>query len=37
MTQMKEQIKTPEELNKMEISNRSGAEFRTLYKDPEGT
>ena len=28
---MKEQIKTPEkELNKMEISNRSDAEFKTL-------
>ena len=28
---MKEQIKTPEkELNKMEISNLSGAEFKTL-------
>ena len=31
MAQMKEQIKTPEkELNKMEISNLSGAEFKTL-------
>ena len=31
MAQMKEQIKTPEkELNKMEISNLSDAEFRTL-------
>ena len=31
MTQMKEQIKTPEkELNKMEISNLSDAEFKTL-------
>ena len=31
MTQIKEQIKTPEkELNKMEISNRSDAEFKTL-------
>ena len=31
MTQMKEQIKTPEkELNKMEISNLSDAQFRTL-------
>ena len=30
-TQMKEQIKTPEEeLNKMEISNVSDAEFKTL-------
>ena len=31
MVQMKEQIKTPEkELNKMEISNLSDAEFNTL-------
>ena len=31
MAQMKEQIKTPEkELNKMEISNLSDAEFETL-------
>ena len=31
MAQMKEQIKTPEkELNKMEISNPSDAEFKTL-------
>ena len=31
MAQMKEQIKTPEkELNKMEISNLSDAEFKTL-------
>ena len=31
MAQMKEQIKTPEkELNKMEISNLSGAEFKTV-------
>ena len=31
MAQMKEQIKTPEEeLNKMEISNLSGVEFKTL-------
>ena len=31
MDQMKEQIKTPEkELNEMEISNLSDAEFRTL-------
>ena len=31
MAQMKEQIKTPEkELNKMEISNLSVAEFKTL-------
>ena len=31
MGQMKEQIKTPEkELNKMEISNLSDAEFKTL-------
>ena len=32
MVQMKEQIKTPEkELNKMEISNLSDAEFKTLF------
>ena len=32
MAQMKEQIKTPEkELNKMEISNLSDAESKTLY------
>ena len=31
MVQMKEQNKTPEEeLNKVEISNLSGAEFKTL-------
>ena len=31
MVQMKEQIKTPEkELNKMEISNLSDTEFKTL-------
>ena len=31
MAQMKEQIKTPEkELNKMEISNLSDPEFKTL-------
>ena len=31
MAQMKEQIKTPEkEVNKMEISNLSDAEFKTL-------
>ena len=31
MAQMKEQIKTPEkELNKIEISNLSDAEFKTL-------
>ena len=31
MAQMKEEIKTPEkELNKMEISNLSDAEFKTL-------
>ena len=36
---MKEQIKTPEkELNKMEISNLSDAEFRdTVNKDAQGT
>ena len=39
MAQMKEQIKTTEkELNEMEISNLSGAEFKTLvYKDAVGT
>ena len=39
MAQMKEQIKTPEkELNKMEISNLSDAEFKkTPYKDAQGT
>ena len=32
MAQMKEQIKTPEkELNEMEISNLSNAEFKTLF------
>ena len=32
MSQMKEQIKTPEkELNEMEISNLSDAEFKTLF------
>ena len=32
MAQMKEQIKTPEkELNKMEISNLSDTEFKTLF------
>ena len=32
MVQMKEQNKTPEkELNKMEISNLSDAEFETLF------
>ena len=39
MAQMKEQIKTPEkEINKMEISNLSDAEFKTLagYKDAQG-
>ena len=31
MPQMKEQIRTPEkELNKMEVSNLSDAEFKTL-------
>ena len=34
---MKEQIKTPErQLNKMEISNLSDAEFKTGYKDVQG-
>ena len=39
MAQMKEQNKTPEkELNKMEISNLSDAEFKkTGYKDAQGT
>ena len=33
VAQMKEQIKTPEkELNEMEISNLSDAEFKTLVK-----
>ena len=33
MGQMKEQIKTPQKaLNKMEISNLSDAEFKTLLK-----
>ena len=33
MAQMKEQIKTPEkELNEMELSNLSVAEFKTLVK-----
>ena len=33
MAQMREQIKTPEnELNEMEISNLSNAEFKTLVK-----
>ena len=32
MAQMKEQIKTPEkELNKMEMSNLSDVEFKTLF------
>ena len=32
MVQMKEQIKTPEkELNEMQISNLSDAEFKTLF------
>ena len=32
MAQMKEQIKTPEkELNEMEVSNLSDAEFKTLF------
>ena len=32
MAQMKEQIKTPEkELNNMEMSNLSDAEFKTLF------
>ena len=37
--QMREKNKTPEkELNEMEISTLSGAEFKTLvYKDAQGT
>ena len=36
--QMKEQIKTPEkELSKMENSNLSDAESKTVYKDAQGT
>ena len=32
MAQMKEQVKTPEkELNEVEISNLSDAEFKTLF------
>ena len=35
---MKEHIKTPKkELNKMEISNLSDAEFKTVSKDTQGT
>ena len=35
---MKEQNKTPEkELNNMEINNLSDAEFKTGYKDAQGT
>ena len=30
MAQMKERIKTPEKVNKIEISNLSDAEFKTL-------
>ena len=38
MAQMKEQIKTPEkDLNKMEISILSDAEFKTRFKDVQGT
>ena len=38
MAQMKEQIKTTEkEPNKMEISNLSDAEFKTVYKYAQGT
>ena len=39
LAQMKVQIKTAEkDLNKMEISNLSEAEFKTLfYKDAQGT
>ena len=36
MTQMKEQIETPEkELNKMEVSNLSDAKFKILVKAQE--
>ena len=38
IAQMKEQIKTPEkELKKMEISNQLDAEFKTGYKNAQGT
>ena len=39
MAQMKEEIKTPEkQLNEMEISNVSDAEFKTLvYRNAQGT
>ena len=39
LAQVNEQNKTPEkELNEMEISNLSDAEFKTLlYKDAQGT
>ena len=38
MAKMKEKIITLEkELNEMEISKLSGAEFKTLYKDAQGT
>ena len=38
MAQIKVQIKTPEkELNKMELNNLSDAEFKTGYKDAQGT
>ena len=39
MAQMKEQIKTPvKELNKMDISNLSDTEFKTLVnKEAQGT
>ena len=39
MAQMKGQIKTPEkDLNEIEISNLSDAEFKTLgYKNAQGT
>ena len=38
VAQMNEQIKTPKkELNKMEISNLSDAEFKTVYKDAQET
>ena len=38
MPQMQEKIKTPEKgLNEMEIGNLSDAEFKTVYKDAQGT
>ena len=35
---MREKVKIPEkELNKIEISSLSDAEFKTAYKDAQGT